>query len=492
MKTKLFLLVPFLLLFGCKKEDTPLSELFEVSIEVENRTNLSQKSGPITKIDTVICSGLRADYVRLRINQGNFQEIPIFNVGGNKYTSSIKLPAGTHLISEFLVYNNNNTPNNLGDDVLIFATPHIGSAFAGYVTTPLEKTFQVSTDKKNELKMDVACYDPATHANFGFVYFQLNQVVIREQWFFGNFCIRNKSEYVGSLYSQQANWSLSPGPYIDVPAIFKVEVWRNGVLQNTFLNSVQGEKLAVNYGDYLDENEEFIFKLFIYVKTGTTFGYVLFKEFSFNDVSNIPQGNDGVVDFVLGGCYDPATPPDVIIPEYMNLPSTCTYTITAQPSTMGGYVDATLSNIPTGYILQNGVYPSNCADHSTLIYIGVAYNMDVYSSLYQDKLPLFARGEERWKKINWLYNHLDYFGSYSWWDLQQALWLFDVPQWNGLPLGGVPALTTKAQEMYAAANLYGGNYVALPGSYVAVIFVPAGTPITATSGSIQTMFIQIE
>lgn len=491
MKKTIFLLIVsfFVFFLGCKKEEE--LELFEVSFQVNDVMSSQTKSGAVTKVDTVICSGLRPDYVRLKINQGSFQDIPVFNVGGFWYTSSIKLAAGNHSIKEFLVYHNNNTPNNLGDDVLIFATPHIGSAFAGYVATPLEKNFQVFTDKKTELKIDVACYDPAVHTNFGFVYFQLNQLTIREQNFFGNFCIRNKSEYGGSLYSQQANWNLSPGPYIDVPAIFKVEVWRNGVLQNTFLNSAQGEKLAVNYGDYANTVEGFVFKLFVYVKTGITFDYILFKEFSFNDVSNIPQGNDGVVDFVLGGCYDPSTPPDVIIPEYMNLPSTCTYTITAQPSTMGGYVDATLTNIPTGYILQNGVHASNCADHSTLIYIGVSYNMDVYSSLFPEKLPLFARGE-RWKKINWLFNHLDYFGSYSWWDLQQALWLFDVPQWNGLPLGGVPALTTKAQEMYSTANLYGGDYVALPGSYVAIIFIPTGTPITATSGSVQTVFVQIQ
>jgi hypothetical protein len=487
-KIMLLLLSTFIFFIGCKKDKEEV--LLDLSFRVNEVSSIQTKSGSIIKSDTIICSGLRLDYVKLKINNGNFQNIPIFNVGGIYYTSSIKLPVGNHMLNEFIVYNNNNTPNDQTDDIVVSATPHVGSLFGGYVTTPLDVNIQISEDKKNEVKIDVVCFDPTTYQNFGFVYFQLNQLIIRQLWFYGDFCIRNKNEYNNSLYSQQTNWNNSSGLYIDVPAIIKVEVFRNGILQNTFTNSTQGEKLSVNYGDYINTNESFLLKLYVYVKEGTQFNYKLFKEFTFNNVSNILQGSDGIVDFVLGGCYDPNSPPDYIFPEYMNLPPTLTYTITAQPSTMGGYVDATLTNTPSGYVIQNGVYPSNCADHTQLIYLNTPYNMDVYSSLYVDKLPLFIRND-KWKKINWLYNNLDMFGSYTWYDLQQAIWLFDTPQWNGQPLAGVPAVTSKAQQMYTSASNYGSNFIALPGDYIAVIFVPAGTPITATSGTVQTVFIQI-
>lgn len=478
----------FFVFIACEKDDD--EKLIDVSFKVNEISSTQTKSGNIIKSDTIICSGLRLDYAKININNGNFQNIPIFNVGGIYYTSSIKLPKGNHSLNEFIVYNNNNTPNDLTDDIVVSATPHVGSVFGGYVTTPLNINIEVNEDKKNEFKIDVVCFDPTTFQSFGFVYFQLNQLVIRQLWFYGDFCIRNKNEYNTSLYSQQTNWNNSTGLYIDVPAIIKVEVFRNNILQNVFMNSVEGEKLSVNYGDYLNTTENFLLKLYIYVKVGNVFDYLLFKEYSFNDISNITQGNDGVIDFVLGGCYDPNSPPNYIFPEYMNLPLTLTYTITAQPSSMGGYVDATLSNIPTGYVLQNGVYPSNCADHTQFIYLYTPYNMDVYSSLYIDKLPLYTRSD-KWKKINWLYNNLDWFEPYTWYDLQQTIWLFDIPQWNGLQLAGVPALTPKAQNMYNVANTNGVNFVALPGDYIAIIFVPAGTPITATSGTVQTMFIQI-
>ena len=227
------------------------------------------------------------------------------------------------------------------------------------------------------------------------------------------------------------------------------------------------------------------------MRQGTQFNYVLFDNWTFNDISDLNQGTDGVIDFVLGSCYDPSNPPDYVFAPWMNLPVNATYTITGFPATHGGYVDATLSNIPSGYEISNGVYASNCADHQTLIYVGTPYNMNIYSSLYPSLLPTFAQGN-KWNKINWLYNHLNYFPGYQWYDIQGAIWLLDNPVWDGGAEGGVPSLTTTMMTMKNNMDTYGSNYIPSPGGWAAIIFIPIGTLSNAPAPTIQTMIIKLD
>ena len=473
---------------GCKKDITTPTEK-EVSFNINS---VSENGG--FKSTSVTCVDLPASYVKYKLGTDDFKSLPVFYVNGTPWTSSIKLNSGTYELNEFLVYNDNNTPNDLNDDILVSATPHTGSEYATFcVNGTLSKSFGVSTDLKNEIKIDVVCFIPENYTNFGFAYFQMNELTVRQTWFFGDFCIKEKADYSGSLYSQQTNWGSGTG-FIDAPAIIKVEVWKNGTLQNTYSNTFQGEKLSVTYGDYKTKTDNFEFKLFILVKQGNSFVYNYFKSYTFSDISNIPTGSDGITDFVLGNCYDPTNPPDLILAPWMNLPTTATYKITGwNPATLGGYVDAQLTNItPNGsYDLNNGSYPSNCADHQTVIYVGTPYNMDVYSSLYQDKLPVFAQGT-KWNKINWLYNHLDWYPGYQWNDIQGFIWLYDSNPWNGQAYAGMPALTPMSTQMKADADVYGGTYSPLPGGWAAIIFVPAGTTHNATSATVQTMIVRID
>jgi hypothetical protein len=424
--------------------------------------------------------------------------IPVFFVGNVPWTSSIKLSEGIHTINEFVVYSDNHTPNDISDDVVLWATPHTGSQWATYVSTPLVKNFNIVKDQKIPVNIDVVCFMPATYLNFGFTYFSMNELVIRQQWFFGDICMKDASQYVGSDYAHQANW-VDVG-YSDRPAIFQLKVYKyigNAYsLQNTFTNDdvdhQYGNKVSVTYGDYLNKTDQFKFELYILVRQGTSFNFVLFKTWTFNDQSNIIQSSDdNVVNFIIGNCYDQNNPPAYIFPPWVNLPATATYTITAFPSQLGGYIDATLSSIPTGYDILNGVYASNCADHQTTINIGTAYNMDIYSSMYPNLLPAFAQSD-KWAKINWLYNHLDWYPNYTWADVQGCIWLWDNPAWDGSAENGMPALSTLywASKMYADANIYGLTYKVLPGGYCTIIFIEHGTP--PDHPIIQTMFIKID
>jgi hypothetical protein len=498
MRKLLMLLATALMIFimpGCKKDQSSNSSLstYDVQFNINSVTqNGNLKSAAY---DTIICdTGLLASYVVYKIDGGPFDTIPVFYVGNIPWTNTIKLTAGQHVLDEFIVYSDNNTPSK-SDDIIIWATPHSGSAWAGYVTTPLNQTFTVVSDKKNSIKMDVVCFQPAAFTNFGFTYFSLNQIIIRQQWFFGDFCIKDASQYTGSDYTHQSNW-VTTG-YIDAPAIFRIDVLRNNVLQNSFTNDDAahqwGGKVSVTYGDIKNQVDQFTFNLYILVRQGTAFNFVLFYTWTFNDISNIPRGSDNVTDFILGSCYDPYNPPQLILAPYINLPPTADYTIGPQyaPGTLGMYVDAILSNVPAGYVFGNGMYASDCADHQTLINVGQLYHMTVYSSLYPSLLPPFAQSQAgKWAKINWVFNHLNYFPGYHWYDVQQLVWEYDAVAWNGQPDGGVPALTALAQTMKTQADLLGVNYVPPPGGYAAVIFIEQGTP--PTTPNIQTMFIQYD
>jgi hypothetical protein len=477
MKKNLYLtwsLVMLIFVASCRKDDNtgPSDENQGVAFAL-NTSSASLK--------TTDCFSKQADYAKIVISETTY-EVEVFYIDSKPYTNTIKLPEGDYVLTEFMLMDDNNTPDDTSDDQLIAATPHQGSEFAQYVAKSLDIEFSVEAFKKTELAISVLCYQESDYSRFGFIYFGIEQVVVREQFFFGDICICRLDEYEASLYANQ-----SSGIQLDMPAIMKIEVWRNGVYFEEFTNEEwfgEGQPLRVRYADVLHHEDVFELKLFVLVKQGTEFNYIHFHTWSFIDDEKIPAGTDNIVDFVLGSCVENA---DLVLPPWMNLPPTATYTITGvDPTTSNSYVEVTLSDIQNGYEITNGVFPSNCADHATPIFTGLPYEMNVYSSLYPDQIPAFAQSD-KWEKINWLYNHLDNYSGYQWYDLQGFIWLYDDPAWDGQANGTVPALTDLTLKMKADADKYGVGYqVPLGGTYV-IIFIPPGVeePI------VQTMISQL-
>jgi len=464
-----------LFVFACQKNDNINPDNSEQGVSFTTNAQSTLKSAD--------CFSKKADYAKVTISGTNYKVV-VFYIDNKPYTNTIKLPVGQYKLSEFMMMDDNNTPNDDTDDVLIAAAPHAGSEFAAYVEQPLDISFNIEAFKKTELPVTVLCYEESSYSKFGFVYNEVGQLIIREQFFFGDICIKSLKDYTGSLYENQSN-----GLQLDMPAIAKIEVWRNGVKMGVYTNEswyAEGMPITVRYGDLPEKEDNFEFKLYILVRQGPGFGYVYFHNWKFKDAERIEAGNDGVVDFVLGNCLPDA---DLKLAPWINLPPTTTYTITNWESpTMGGYVDVTLSNTPEGYEFTNGVYASFCADHATGIFVGNPYEMAMYSSLYQNQLPQFAKSD-KWEKINWLYNHLDWYPGYHWYDIQGFVWLYDTPAWQGEAEGTVPALTEMSKKMKADADKYGVGYKVPSGGWAAVILIPVGNGNTAT---VQTMFIQID
>jgi hypothetical protein len=425
-------------------------------------------------------------------------KVGVFYIAGQPYTNSIQLTPGQHFLNDFVLMNDNNTPTNIADDIILAAAPHSGSVYAPYVTNPLTITFTVAKFGKLMQPVECVCYQQSNYTDFGFLFFQIQEVTVRQQAFFGDLCIKNISDYIGSLYAQQ-----TAGLQPDVPAIFKIEVWRNGTLMSTFDNSAWlgvGQPLLVSYADRQGIVDNFEFKLYVLVRQGAGFNYVYFTSWFATDGGTVQykdnlgnytvadKDSNGVIDFSLGYCSPDA---DLVLPPYINLPTTCTYKVTHYaPGYTGGYSDAALSNVPANYEFGNGTVKSWCDDFAFTITVNTAYNMVVYSSLYPNLLPAFAQAKP-WDKIDWLLNHLSWYSGYHWYDLQGAMWV--LCGWTGPTKTNVTyPLGVTGSQMVSDANTYGAGYKVPDGGFACTIFIASGTPGNATVANIQTMVIQLD
>ncbi len=491
--------------FSCKEKNDFESEI-EVAFKVTNLSEVSLKSASSINPEEIPCKPYLANYVKLVIN-GTEHKVGAFYIVENGYeilyTNALRLSPGDYSISSFTVWHDNGTPNNEADDIILSATPNANSFLAQYVDNPLNVDFSVHSDRKTYVDIDVICYNDEQAADFGFFYAGVSEITVQSLNFFGDFCMKKKSDYVGSLYEQQVDWSSAPGEFYDAPTIAKIQLWKkvgNGdwVHEADFSNSEQGESIKVIYSSHKTRTDSIMLKLFVYVRIGTQFDYKHFHTWKFKDNEKPAQfvDNSGgrTTYYAIGSCSPDA---NYIFPGWVSLPPSVTYQIVGEtaPGSLGGYVDASLTNTGAGYEFGDGLYRSFCADHTKEIVSGTKYDMDVYSSLYVDHMPVFARSFP-WEKINWLINHIGLPGSnnlypgHDWDDLQGAIWL--LGGWNGQAHGGVSNMTPIAQQMASDANANFIGYIIPTGGWAAVAFIPAGTSSQAASAVIQTVFIEVD
>jgi hypothetical protein len=213
--------------------------------------------------------------------------------------------------------NDNETPEDLTDDILVMASVNEEGDFASYVDFTLPYEFTVEAFIKVELYVEVICYYPEYHEWYGFEFFTVWVTNIHEWYFFGDLCLEYPELYEGSLYELQTE-----GLQADVPAIFEIEVWRNEEYLGTFSNeSYLGEDmpLKVTYADRVGIEDNYEFKLNVLVNVGEGFDYEYFYTWTFTDVADLATGDDGVTDFVIGDCvFDEL---DLVLPPWMEDPN---------------------------------------------------------------------------------------------------------------------------------------------------------------------------
>ena len=239
-----------------------------------------------------------------------------FVLDGKLYTQAIKLDAGEHVIEYFALMDDMGTPEAKFDDEIVKATPMDESEFAQYVEYTLPKPITIVAFQKFELRIDVLCYIKSVYEYFGFFWFEVVEITIREQCFFGDFCMPNLTDYEGSLYALN-------GLLVDEVAIFMIKGFRDeepiGEYYNTYEEEEEflfKEPFCFQYADYDNAENHFKFELWIYVKVGNDFEYMWFHDWEFTDDEKIENGGDGVVEFVLGDCV--YSPTDLLLPPYIN------------------------------------------------------------------------------------------------------------------------------------------------------------------------------
>jgi len=125
------------------------------------------------------------------------------------------------------------------------------------------------------------------------------------------------------------------------------------------------------------------------------------------------------------------------------------------------YLKATLTNIPSGFYVTNGMYRAWCVEYAGSIEAGPTYKPILYLS--HDTLPAHLQSPN-WDYINYILNHKQGNGI----DVQNAIWHFMGGPVPGSDRAYFPPSAT-ASNLIADALASGSGFVPAPGEVSAVI-----------------------
>jgi hypothetical protein len=465
MKKFISLIIVIILIFiiSCNNDNKTTIESSELNITITH--TLFNQGTKNTKSDTVpICIDESLDYIKYKINNDYHYANIFTDVSGNLHSKVIKTDPGHNTISEFYIYHDNNPIGTYGnEDDLIMASPLPGSDYYSLMEYPLNIEFDVEPFRKVSVNVDVLCFDTTFYHKFGFYWFDINTYVVRNQCWFGDLCTGKLNDYNGSLYEQQTN-----GIQFDMPAIFKVDVYHDDILSNSYSNENwlgEGDCLNVQWVDNLSTEDTIKFVLYIYLPIGDTFGYVYYDSYVFTDNNPPDPSNDGVFDFVIGTCQvDNA---DAIYEPYLNLPSTVNMKIGNHynPGDQGGYVDLILTGFNNIYdIHPNDTLAAYCTNQNETIQVNHLYNdIQVISPYDLSNLPIsFNLTLDQIKKLIYLGNLINNQNNVV---VQHVIWHIT----NNYTLNG----TDEINMFNDVSNNY-QSFGVLPGGYEPVFFYKDG------------------
>lgn len=474
-------LVLVLALAACTKTDLP-SNSKKQEVTFSSKTVLKGTKGA----SFLKSATLKIDYAEVGIGN-ELYKIPVYVLDGVIYTTSIKLDPGNYTLTKFLLMSSGQSASDSTDDAVVYALPMAGSDYAAFVEHPAGFNFSVSTLDKKEVQVEVLLFNPADYQKFGFDFTVLPHTIIRHQLFSGRFIPADYNAYTGSLYQSQSN-----GLQANMPAIFRIDVYRNGTFIKSYNNedNLGEQALKVSYPDDNQSNDRFRFDLFVYGKSGAGFDYRFIRSWKFSNGQQLNHGSDGIVHFVVGNAQD--TQADYAFGPYINLPGNCTLVVNHgfAPGSLGAYFDGTVQNTPSGYDFSNGTYQYWCGTDTVSINLGPVYTMDVYSSLIPDALPAYTRHPDRWNELNWLFNHLNNYAFYDWDILQGAAWMI-LNDWDGKGHSGVSDANALVLQMVNAARSH-ADFIPSYGQKAAIIFIPNHTDHEERTPRVQVVFTLIQ
>jgi hypothetical protein len=373
MKKVILLLLIAATIVSCKKNETttPAAEKQEAEVSF-NITTIFPEASREWNYDVPECDpDAVPTFAKIKIagiegpdpgpngETSGYWDIPVFWTNNNLYTQAIKLPVDPddcveveveggelvccteYTLTEFYLYAEGND-----GAYMIKAAPLPGSDFYEFVENGLDLTFQVCAFEKVELYIDVLCFVPDMYQLFGFFWFEITEITVREMCFFGDICV---DWFPYNIEGDKLAWWMENatgyGPIeADMPAIFKltlkkwidlngdgvvdhpgddenpneiivIDEWDNEAYAGT------GMPLCIRYADYDNETDVFFLQLsiwapygdngvFSYGPTDVPHGNYIW-EFT-DDAAPIDLNGDGVVEFAWGDCVQD---PEYHLPE---------------------------------------------------------------------------------------------------------------------------------------------------------------------------------
>ncbi|MBS2212851.1 hypothetical protein KEM09_15645 [Carboxylicivirga mesophila] len=495
MKKILFALAAFaFIVSSCnEKVNDPEQAYAEFSIGISEADFVTLKSAPLSDDFIPECDEeLSLDYAHVWFEKDGVPDdvvIPIFVVNGKYVTQPIKIILGEGVnsvdieITDFTVWHEVEG----GDDIMVKATPHIDSEYYQFINPNNGlRTITLGKFTKEEIIIDVLCYDDLVYDNFGFIWFNIQPITVRQMCFFGDICVCEPESYrlpYGDVfpYVDQVNG----GTIYDLIAYMKIIVSSSENDWSAEFDNLDNANdcLPIYWPDYDLLDDEITIELKVLLPVGDVLDWVSIKTWVFDSYEDIPvAGADNVLDFVIGGCHFDA---DYVFPAHLHLPTDLvSMTPTFLNHSASGeyrYFNINLAGIGDGYSITNGNYLGWCGDLENYITSGNTYTgVRIYSSLNWDESIGGHLTQEKLNQLNFIINELpgmlaDYNEDHSIGTahagkvVQALVWKILNP---GVPLvSGYESQEAEAQSFadYAVANTP-PNYVPEVGDMIAIIF----------------------
>lgn len=317
MRKLLFMITALAFMFiACEKDTQEVNtDNPEIAVQFKiDQTNLDLKSGVPECDDEVIWHDVQYS---IEDADGNvtWYTTEIYYLDSENLTQSIKLAPGDYKLTSFVVRD--------GQGNVIRAAPKSTSIYYDLMTYKLDLAFTVESFYKKQVAIDVLCYEHLAYDDFGFSWFEFNDVRIERQCWFGDICAQNLEDFDGTIYENTVG-----GVQYDMPALFKVSIHKvvieDGFETLVFIQEFQnyeplyeGDCLEVYWPNRLLEEEKFVFNLEVWTPNGleNVASWIVMDGNGPNtNTPDFPE-DDGVVDFVVGNCN--TSPVDYQFPAYI-------------------------------------------------------------------------------------------------------------------------------------------------------------------------------
>ena len=193
MKNVILLFLITAVMFSCKKKETTTPADIQQGEIAFNVTTILPDASREWEYDVPECNpDAIATQAKFKITDlegpaGGFWIVDVFYTNDSLYSKAIKVDLSqydgchTFTVEEFYLLDQN------GDTMK--AMPMVGSDFYEFVSNPDPLTFEVCAFKKTQVYVDVLCFEEHLYELFGFFWFNITEITVREMCFFGNVCL---------------------------------------------------------------------------------------------------------------------------------------------------------------------------------------------------------------------------------------------------------------------------------------------------------------